>query len=37
MVNIGCDLVKKYNVIEICEKHNKEDYDTITDLIKLPL
>ena len=32
--NIGGDLVKRHNVIEICQKNNKEDYDTITDLIK---
>jgi hypothetical protein len=24
----------KTNVIEICEKNNKQDYDTITNLIK---
>jgi hypothetical protein len=24
----------KHNVIEICEKNNKQDYDTITDLVK---
>ena len=27
-------LETNYNIIEICEKNDKQDYDTITDLIK---
>lgn len=32
--NLGGQLDIKRNIIEICEKNNKQDYDTITDLIK---
>jgi hypothetical protein len=29
-----CLLASNKNIIEICKKNNKQDYDTITDLFK---
>ena len=30
----SCSISTNHNIIEICEKNNKQDYDTITKVIE---